>query len=234
LSAVTGNPIRDVATAIKNMIQGKGAIVQHSHRALDGGLISTDGTITITNALQRPLKVDSEVLIEHLNPELWSGHHFYIGKTKPTIKLKYSLAIGDLWLNTTTYNSYVLNFYDGHQWVAVGSQGSVAWSNITGKPSTFPSTPHPLLDANVDSDTEAHTPVKGDTMYADASNLWQGFAIGTLGQYYRVLAGIPNWDSKIQTEYGAALPGAGNAGRLFQRTSDNTLWFDTGVSWVQA
>ncbi len=38
----------------------------------------------------------------------------------------------------------------------------------------------------------------------------------------------------FRTENLAALPGAGNKGRLVFRTSDNTLWYDNGAAFVQA
>lgn len=73
----------------------------------------------------------------------------------------------------------------------------------------------------------------GDLAYASALNTLAGLGIGTSGQYLRVSNSLPAWDSEIVVEAGAALPGFGTLGRLFERTSDNTVWFDTGSSWVQ-
>lgn len=132
------------------------------------------------------------------------------------------MTLGDFWYDGT--HLWVWQINPIRKWVQVANITDIQAGGA-----------HPLLDANIDSDTKAYTPAKGSLIHGDSStpSKWDGFGIGTTGQYLRVSGGDETWSSEIDTETGAALPGAGTAGRLFQRTSDNTLWFDTGMVWVQ-
>lgn len=250
----------DVITQILNMRNSGRLTGPHTHSAANGGLIVTDGPITQTNPLTPAIITASQILNQNFNADLWRGHRFSTASTAPLNPNQ-----GDLWLNTTTYNQFLLEFWDGHQWVTIGALrfdangvlvgtrpelNLIAGSNITITgtdnaaqnrvdvtiASTSASTPHPLLDGVQNNDTDASTPALGSLIHgnSDTPSTWDAFTIGTAGQYLRVSVGDVGWSSQLDTESGNALPGAGTTGRLFQRTSDNTLWFDTGVIWVQA
>lgn len=132
---------QDIRDTINALLRGKGFRWQHTHSAVDGGWISTDGPVKHRNALSKVIDTNSQILNENLNADLWRGHKITVANTAPTDKGK-----GDVWVDTSGgYQAWFWKFWDGTQW-ALNAVATVAWNNITGKPSTFPPSAH---DANL-------------------------------------------------------------------------------------
>ena len=63
------------------------------------------------------------------------------------------------------------------------SWSNVQWGEVYGKPSTFTSTPHTLLDGYVDSDTTSGTVTRGDLITGQGvSATWTRLGVGTANQ----------------------------------------------------
>ena len=74
---------------------------------------------------------------------------------------------------------------------------SIAWTDLTGVPSTFASTPHALLDGSVDNDTAAHAPVRGGLIVGNATPNWAYVALGASATYLRSNGTDAGWSSLL-------------------------------------
>jgi hypothetical protein len=180
---------RDVLQQVINLIRSHGLVGPHSHKAADGGLISTDGSIQHRNALQKPIDTDSQILNNNFNADLWRGQRYYVQSTAPSPKTV-PINKGDLWFNSPT-----LSEWTGTQW-ASGAQG--------GGISVIPT--HALLDGHYDNDTVAASPVYGDLITANPSNKWSKLSIGpTAGAFIQNTGTNPVWSTiTFPTSLGSA------------------------------
>lgn len=55
--------------------------------------------------------------------------------------------------------------------------------------------PHDLLDGSQNQDTVAHPVVAGDLIFGNGTPLWDGLAIGSVGEVLTVVGGFPAWAS---------------------------------------
>src|SRR5882724_4183810 len=57
-----------------------------------------------------------------------------------------------------------------------------------------------LLDASRNTDTVAHTPVRGDLIVANSTPFWSSLAIGVSGQYLRSNGSDPSWQTIVLSD----------------------------------
>ena len=73
----------------------------------------------------------------------------------------------------------------------------LAYTKLTSVPSTFPSTPHNLLDGSVDQDTAAHAAVRGGLIVGNATPNWAYVALGASATYLRSNGTDAGWSSLL-------------------------------------
>ena len=93
-----------------NLMRG-GLTGPHNHSAAQGGPITTDQPITVTNGLQPALNCRTQVLNQNFNSDLWRGHRYYVQPSQPSPK---TLPVnkGDLWFDGGTFWQWI-----GSKWV---------------------------------------------------------------------------------------------------------------------
>lgn len=90
------------------------------------------------------------------------------------------------------------------------------------------STPHPLLDGNIDNDTTAYTPVAGSMIIANSSNLWDGLPASFAGLFLNLdpITGLPAW-TNTKTFFSSSVPAliivqaAAGSGALLELQDDS-------------
>jgi len=163
----------------------------HAHAAGDGSRgINTDVIIKSRKRIGPPFEVQSRQMNLRLNAQFWGGHKVgdpvglpFIVERFPDIA--HRPAFGTQGRLIYIDGLDVIQLDVGTAWLAIAEEGSIDWENILNKPSTFPATPHVLLDGSVHSDSYATSVLRG--MLAVGQNVggiifWKGLALGSTGK----------------------------------------------------
>ena len=85
----------------------------------------------------------------------------------------------------TEHNIYQL--YDGSRWHPLGNQATISWSDITGKPTTFPPEAHTHTKSEI-TDFPTEMP---PTAHSHASDSWFTSALEDMKRWVKAL--LPKW-----------------------------------------
>jgi hypothetical protein len=179
-------------------------VTDHGHATLEGVRgIRTD--VPIRSSVRSPFpfaRIKSKQMVKRLNAEYWGGYKIFDANI-PFIFQNVAMlpAFGTpgriVWFGNAAYVD------TGSGWQPLALETTIDWSNILGKPSTFPPSDH---------DYEAHY----GSIIPDANQDFQ-----------------ENEALAFRVENVATLPTAGNVGRLVCLTSTGVVYYDNGSDWVE-
>lgn len=207
-------------------------VTDHGHATLEGVRgIRTD--VPIRSSVRSPFppfRIKSKQMVKRLNAELHGGWNIndilnYISTHGGDLTAKYLLTGSD----PSLPNAVVVSAYP----FADVDLAAIAWSKVSGKPSTFP----PSLHAST------HELLGNDILTIDWSQLLSipsTFPPSAHGAAAHSGSIIPTADQNFgeqealafRVENVATLPSSGNKGRLCLQLTDNKVYYDNGSAWV--